>query len=61
MAPRYHTYDGSAKAAGVKLYINGKARPFDVVSDRLAGSILTARPLEIGNKNLGNAYKGVRG
>ena len=52
------TYDGSAKAAGVKLYLNGKPKPFDVVRDRLTGSILTARPLEVGNKKLGNPYKG---
>ena len=52
------TYDGSAKAAGVKLYLNGKPKPFDVVRDRLTGSIRTARPLEVGNKKLGNPYKG---
>ena len=51
-------YDGSGKAAGLRLYLDGQPRPFEVLRDRLAGSIRTARPLETGNKTLGKTYRG---
>ena len=59
--PWYHialNYDGSGRASGLKLYINGVLEPVDVVSDRLTGSSRTDAPLEIGNKALGKPYKG---
>lgn len=43
------TYDGSSKAAGVTLYIDGKAVPTKTVSDKLNGTIKTAEPLLLGN------------
>ena len=33
------TYDGSGKAAGVKVYINGRAATLDVLADTLQGTI----------------------
>ena len=51
-------YDGSGKAAGLVLYVNGKPEPVDVIADNLTGSIQNASPLEIGDKKLGSPYKG---
>lgn len=44
------TYDGSGKAAGVRIYINGVAAPTEVVKDTLTGSIGTTEPLRIGRR-----------
>ncbi|PYV07615.1 MAG: hypothetical protein DMG07_28070, partial [Acidobacteria bacterium] len=49
---------GSGKASGLRLYVNGRAESFETVRDALSGSIRGARPLEIGNKDLGIPYKG---
>jgi len=51
-------YDGSGKAGGLVLYVNGKPEPVDVIADNLTGPILNASPLEIGDKKLGAPYKG---
>ncbi len=50
--------DGSGKAAGLKLYLDGKPAEFEVLQDKLTGSIRTPGPLEIGDKKLGKPYKG---
>lgn len=42
------TYDGSSKAAGLKLYVNGKLRDVEVQNDKLSESILSTEPLRIG-------------
>ncbi|MEO7143030.1 MAG: DUF1549 domain-containing protein, partial [Bryobacteraceae bacterium] len=52
------TYDGSGKAAAVKLFVNGKPVETAVEHDSLSGSFASAQPLEIGNKNTGNPYQG---
>ncbi|MDQ6665846.1 MAG: DUF1553 domain-containing protein, partial [Acidobacteriota bacterium] len=52
------SYDGSGKAAGLKMFIDGKSEPVDVIHDRLSGSVQNANALEIGDKKLGTAYKG---
>ncbi len=57
----YHlavAYDGSGKAAGLRLYVDGKPAAVEVLRDRLSGSIQSRARLEVGNKKLGNAYKG---
>jgi hypothetical protein len=51
-------YDGSGKASGVRLFLDGKPFAVEVLKDRLSGSIQNSSPLEIGNKDLGNAYRG---
>ncbi len=51
-------YDGSGKASGIKVYVNGKAVEIEAVRDRLTGSIRTSSPLTIGNKADGKPYKG---
>ena len=42
------TYDGSGKAAGVKLYVDGKPQDLTVIKDALNDSTSTAAPLEFG-------------
>lgn len=51
-------YDGSGHAAGVTMYLDGKALPTVTVKDHLSGSIRTPAPLSIGNKSLGPPFKG---
>ncbi|MGE0130543.1 MAG: DUF1553 domain-containing protein [Blastocatellales bacterium] len=55
------TYDGSGKAAGLKVYLNGKPAEVEVVpasKDALNGSIKNSAELIIGNKQTGRAYSG---
>ncbi len=51
-------YDGSAKAAGLKIYVDGKAQPVETLRDRLSAPFHSAASLDLGNKSLGNPYKG---
>jgi len=45
------TYDGSGKAAGVKLYYDGKPQQTNVEMDKLSGSTKTNVPFKIGQRN----------
>ncbi len=45
------TYDGSGKASGVKIYINGNAVGLKVKADTLTESVLTDAPLWLGRRN----------
>ena len=50
----YHvtvTYDGSKKAAGVKVYLNGQPQPVDVQADKLTDTIRTTVPFKIGQRH----------
>ena len=52
----YHvviSYDGSAKAAGVKIYVNGALQAVDVFTDKLSGSIKTTVPFKVGQRHAG--------
>ena len=51
-------YDGSGKASGIKLYVDGKLMEQDVLQDQLSGDFRTAAPLEIGDKSRGIAFEG---
>jgi Protein of unknown function (DUF1553). len=51
-------YDGSGKASGLQMYINGKLEPAVIVKDHLNGPIQTPGTLQIGNKKLGDVFKG---
>jgi hypothetical protein len=48
------TYDGSSKAAGVKLYVNGQLQNNNVAADTLNSSIRTDVPLKIGQRDSGS-------
>ncbi|MFO0908076.1 MAG: DUF1553 domain-containing protein [Isosphaeraceae bacterium] len=45
------TYDGSAKASGVHIYINGREQPLDVANDNLKSSIRTTTPLQLAKRS----------
>jgi Protein of unknown function (DUF1553)/Protein of unknown function (DUF1549)/Planctomycete cytochrome C/Concanavalin A-like lectin/glucanases superfamily len=51
-------YDGSGKAAGIKLFVDGKPWETEIAKDTLRGSFRSSAPLEIGNKNIGGVFKG---
>ena len=45
------TYDGSRRAAGTKIYIDGKSQPVDVHSDSLKDTMRTKVPLTIAQRH----------
>ena len=51
-------YDGSGKASGIKLYVDGKPAAAEVLKDSLRGSFRTSAPLEVGNKANGKPFEG---
>ena len=53
------TYDGSRKAAGTKLYLNGDLQKPGVVVDKLSGPIATESRFWIGNGHPGAKLKGL--
>lgn len=52
------TYDGSGKAAGIKIFYNGTPQETAVENDRLAGSIRTKVPFTIGQRDQADAFTG---
>lgn len=52
------TYDGSSKATGLRIYINGKPIEADVHVDALSGTIKTSVPTTIGRRTVTNIFKG---
>jgi hypothetical protein len=53
------TYDGTARAAGLKLYIDGKLEDVETPFDRLRGTIRTHVPLTIGCRSAGARFQGL--
>jgi hypothetical protein len=54
----YATYDGSGKASGVKIYINGKRQSLNVEKNSLTKTIKTDVPLNIGRRYTNAPFKG---
>ncbi|MEX0794192.1 MAG: DUF1553 domain-containing protein [Pirellulaceae bacterium] len=54
----FATYDGSSKAAGIKIYFDGVEQEWDIEQDQLSETIRTDRPLYIGRRNPGSPFKG---
>jgi mono/diheme cytochrome c family protein len=52
------SYDGSAKAAGVKVYYNGQLQKTNVENDRLKSSTRTKVPFRIGQRTAGEPISG---
>ena len=52
------TYDGSHKAAGVKIFIDGKLSANQVQADTLSATIATSQPLRIGGRSTSSTWKG---
>src|SRR5207302_1623841 len=58
----YHvtvTYDGSRKAAGAKIYLNGALQEYDVQADQLKDSIRTTVPFKVGQRNTSERLAGL--
>ena len=53
------TYDGTSKAAGVSIYLDGQELEWDIEQDALTDTIRTTVPLYIGRRNPGSHYKGL--
>ena len=51
------TYDGSSKAKGVKLYVDGVEAKVKVDKDELKGSIRTKAPLRVGERTGGHVFE----
>jgi len=51
------TYDGSGKAKGVKLFVDGNEVPTKVDKDALKGSIRTTAPLQLGQRSEGHVFE----
>ena len=54
----FATYDGSGKAAGFKLYIDGKEVPHKVHADTLTATTKTKVPFRIGRREVGANFTG---
>ena len=52
------TYDGSSKAAGVHVFVNGVKAELEVEKDSLNGSIANEVPWQIGRRSGGNFLRG---
>jgi hypothetical protein len=52
------TYDGSGKAAGVKIYINGQPQATDVAADALRNTIRTKVPFKAGQRHTSDRIDG---
>ncbi len=53
------TYDGSRRASGVKIYVDGKPRDFDATTNNsLDGTLKTDKPFHIGQRNATAPFQG---
>ena len=52
------TYDGSGKAGGVRIFIDGQPAKVSIDKDSLTGSIRNAVSLRIGQRSKGQAFEG---
>lgn len=55
----FATYDGSSKAKGVKIYLNGKPAEVEVTHDKLSDTIQTPVALRLGRRSPGAPFKGM--
>lgn len=53
------TYDGSSKASGVRIYVDGRPQEVRVQRDQLNSSIRTEVPLKVAQRNHGSRLTGV--
>ncbi len=53
------TYDGSSKASGLKIYVNGISQPFTVSDDTLNDTIITPASFKIGRRSDGPTFNGL--
>lgn len=53
------TYDGSKKAKGVRVYINGKLAETETTHDSLTGTIANEQPIRLGKRSTAANFKGL--
>ncbi len=53
------TYDGSSKAAGISIYVNGQSAELMRTHDTLNGTLLVDTPAHIGRRNPAAPFKGM--
>ena len=51
------TYNGSSKASGVKIYVNGELQEMDAPNDNLQESTRTTVPFKLGQRDTGSAVE----
>lgn len=52
------TYDGSSKAEGVKIYLDGRPSPLDINVNSLSATISTSQPFRLGRRSTAFFFKG---
>jgi len=55
----FATWDGSSKAAGLKIYINGEAQELETASDKLSETIVPGVPFFIGKRSNSAHFNGL--
>lgn len=53
------TYDGSGRAGGVTIYLDGVAQSVEIIHDTLTGTIRNSEPLRIGRRQASASLKGL--
>ncbi len=53
------TYDGSGKAKGVTVYVDGEPETVEIVHDSLTGTIRNSEPLRVGRRQASASLKGL--
>lgn len=53
------TYDGSSKASGITIYVDGQPQEWEIQQDRLSETIRAQVPFAIGRRNPGSNFKGL--
>jgi hypothetical protein len=53
------TYDGSSKAAGVRIFLDGIPQPVEIQHDSLSRSIRNGEPVRIGRRQTSASFKGL--
>ena len=54
----FATYDGSSKASGIKIFINGEEAEWRIEQDGLHDTIRTSKSLLVGSRHPGSRFKG---
>jgi mono/diheme cytochrome c family protein len=52
------SYDGSSKASGVKIFVDGQLQPLTVSNDTLTGTIKNSVPVKLGQRHQGQRLDG---
>ena len=55
----FATYDGSGKAKGITIYVDGKPADLDITHDKLTGTIRTDKPALIGRRTMSAPFQGM--